>query len=210
MAKEDLPKRIEFFRRRGFSERTRNWESRLDLSTTDTVPFQGYVDNALKEGITFTTLAEEHRRGQDSLRKIHELVQLIQADMPREADFTPLSYKDWDTFSLKNPQLLPDGYFLAKDGPNYVGMSNVHRIDTEPGLLNQDDTGVRRECRGRGIATALKLKVIEFGKKNGYRTLRTWNDSSNGPMLAVNTKLGFKRQVGWVMMEKILRSESMT
>jgi len=27
-------------------------------------------------------------------------------------------------------------------------------------------------------------------------------------MLAVNTKLGFKRQVGWIMMEKILRSES--
>jgi hypothetical protein len=29
-------------------------------------------------------------------------------------------------------------------------------------------------------------------------------------MLAVNAKLGFKRQVGWIMMEKILRSESMT
>jgi RimJ/RimL family protein N-acetyltransferase len=155
-----------------------------------------------------TTLAEEQLKGQDSLRKIHELVQLITADMPREADFTPLTYDAWETFSLKNPQLLPEGYFIAKYGPHYVGMSNVHRIDTEPGVLHQDDTGVRREYRGRGIATALKLKVIEFGKKNGYRTIKTWNDSSNAPMLAVNTKLGFKRQVGWIMMEKILRSES--
>ena len=208
MAKEDLPKRIEFFRRRGFIEKTKNWESRLDLLTADTAPFQRYIDKALKGGITFTTLAEEQRHGQDSLRKIHELVQRIQADMPRETDFTPLTYEQWESFSLKNPQLVPEGYFIAKEGPNYVGMSNVHRIDTEPGLLNQDDTGVRREYRGRGIATALKLKVIDFGKKNGYRTLRTWNDSSNAPMLAVNTKLGFKRQVGWVMMEKILRSES--
>jgi len=208
MVKEDLPRRMEFFQRRGFVEKSRNWESRLDLTAADTARFGGYIENALKEGITFTTLAEEQPRGQNSLKKIHELVQLITADMPREADFTPLTYEQWETFSLRNPQLLPDGYFLAKDGPNYVGMSNVHRIDTEPGLLNQDDTGVRREYRGRGIATALKLKVIEFGKKNGYRTLRTWNDSSNGPMLAVNTKLGFKRQVGWVMMEKILRSES--
>jgi GNAT superfamily N-acetyltransferase len=208
MAKEDLPKRIEFFRRRGFSERTRNWESRLDLSTTDTIPFQRYVDKALKDGITFTTLAEEHRQGQGSLRKIHELVQLIQADMPREADFTPLSYEDWDTYSLKNPQLLPDGYFLAKDGSNFVGMSDVHRIDSEPGVLNQDDTGVIREYRGRGIATALKLKVIDFGKKNGYRTIKTWNDSVNASMLAINNKLGFKRKVGWILMEKILRSES--
>jgi len=208
MSKEDLPKRMEFFRRRGFVERTRNWESRLDLSTANAAPFQRYLDNALKEGIAFATLAEEQRHGQDALRKIHELVQLIQADMPREADFTPLAYSDWETYSLKNPQLLLDGYFLAKDGPNYVGMSDVHRIDSEPGVLNQDDTGVIREYRGRGIATALKLKVIEFGKKNGYRTIKTWNDSGNSPMLTINIKLGFKRQVGWVMMEKILRSES--
>lgn len=40
MSKEDLPKRIEFFQRRGFSERTRNWESRLDLSTANNAPFQ--------------------------------------------------------------------------------------------------------------------------------------------------------------------------
>jgi len=207
MAKEDLSKRIEFFRRRGFSERTRNWESRLDLSTADTAPFQRYVDKALKVGITFTTLAEEHRHGQDSLKKIHELVQLIQADMPREAEFSPLNYDEWDTYSLKNPQLLPDGYFLAKDGSNFVGMSDVHRIDSEPAVLNQDDTGVIREYRGRGIATALKLKVIDFGKKNGYRTIKTWNDSVNAPMLAINNKLGFKRQVGWILMEKVLRSE---
>src|SRR5207253_11265618 len=71
MAKEDLSKRIEFFRRRGFSERTRNWEYRLDLSTADTAAFQRYVDKALKAGITFTTLAEEHGHGQHSFKKIH-------------------------------------------------------------------------------------------------------------------------------------------
>jgi GNAT superfamily N-acetyltransferase len=206
--KEDLAKRIEFFQRRGFVERTRNWESRLDLTTANAAPFQAYMDKVLKEGITITTLAQEQQHGDDSLRKIHELVQLIQADMPREADFTPLSYKDWVTFSMKNPQLLPEGYFIAKDGQNYVGMSDVHRIDTEPGVLQQDDTGVIREYRGRGIATALKLKITEFGQRNGYRMIKTWNDSVNAAMLAVNVKLGFKRQVGWIMMEKILRLDS--
>src|SRR5438034_8963132 len=92
MAKEDLPRRIEFFQRRGFSERTRNWESRLDLSTANTPPFHGYIDKGLKDGIAFTTLAEEQRHGQESLRKIHELVELIQADMPRGSESTPLSY----------------------------------------------------------------------------------------------------------------------
>ena len=208
MIKEDLSQRMEFFRRRGFSEKSRGWESRLDLATADAAPFAGYVEKALKERIKFTTLAEEQPRGQESLRKIHELVQLITADMPREADFTPLTYEQWETFSLKNPRLLPEGYFIAKDGPNYIGMSNVHQVDSEPGVLHQDDTGVIREYRGRGIATALKLKVIEFAKRNGYRSIKTWNDSGNAPMLAINTKLGFKRQVGWIMMEKILLSES--
>ena len=207
MIKEDLPKRMEFFRRRGFTEKARNWESRLDLTTANTAPLQGYVDKVRSEGITLTTLAEEERRDPDSLKQIHELVQLTQADMPREADFTPLSYEDWVTFSMKNPQLLPEGYILAKDGQNYVGMSDVHRIDTEPGVLQQDDTGVIREYRGRGIATALKLKITEFGQRNGYRTIKTWNDSVNAAMLAVNIKLGFMRQVGWIMMEKILCSD---
>ena len=208
MTKEDLPKRVEFFQRRGFSEKARNWESRLDLTTANTAQFQGYVDKVRSEGITFTTLDEEQRRDPGSLRQIHELVQLIQADMPREADFTPMSYEDWTTYSMKNPQLLAEGYVLAKDRERFVGMSDVHRIDSEPGILNQDDTGVIREYRGRGIATALKLKVIDFGKQNGYRMIKTWNDSINAAMLAVNIKLGFKRQVGWIMMEKILRSDS--
>jgi mycothiol synthase len=210
MTKEDLPKRLEFFRRRGFSEKTRNWESRLDLTIAETAPFQRYIDRLLKEGITFTTLAQEQQHGENSLRKIHELVQLVQADMPREADFTPLSYENWVSYSMKNPQLLPEGYIIAKDGPKYVGMSDVHRIDTEPGVLQQDDTGVIREYRGRGIATALKLKVTEFGQRNGYRMIKTWNDSVNAAMLAVNVKLGFKRQVGWILMEKTLHSESIT
>jgi GNAT superfamily N-acetyltransferase len=47
--KEDLAKRIEFFQRRGFVERTRNWESRLDLSAAKTEPFQEYLDNVGKE-----------------------------------------------------------------------------------------------------------------------------------------------------------------
>jgi GNAT superfamily N-acetyltransferase len=208
LIKEDLPQRIEFFKKRGFSEKTRLWESRLDLTTFDAAPFRSYVEKSLKEGITFTTLAEEQPRGQESLGKIHELVQLIAADMPREAPFTPLTYEQWETFSLKNPQLLAEGFIIAKDGGKYVGLSNVHRIDTEPNVLHQDDTGVIREYRGRGIATALKLKVIEYGKKNGYRMVKTWNDSDNWPILTVNTKLGFKRQVGWIMMEKMLRSKT--
>ncbi len=54
---------------------------------------------------------------------------------------------------------------------------------------------------------ALKLKGIDFAKRSGYDTIETMNASNNAPMLALNTKLGFKRQVGWISMEKDLTSD---
>ena len=204
MNREDLPRHREFFLKRGFQEKMRDWESRLDLSTVNLSEFRGLFEKMLSEGITFTTLAEERRHGTSSLRKLHELVQLITADMPREVAFTPLSYEQWEALEFNSPRLLPEGYVIAKHGSDFVGLSVVYGNEKDPRNLTQGDTGVRREFRGRGIATALKLKVIEFAQKNGYEKVKTWNDSTNAAMLAVNTKLGFKRQVGWIRMEKIL------
>lgn len=208
LVKEDLTIRVQFFKKRGFYERQTLWESFLDLTKSDPAKLRQYMDNATKQGITFTTLAEERSKGEGALRQIHELVQKIAADMPREAPFTPISDEQWQTISLANPRLLPDGFIIAKDGPRYVGMSNVMRNETTPKILAQDDTGVVREYRGRGIATALKLKISEYALNNHYTTIKTWNDSTNAAMLAVNTKLGFKRKVGWIMMEKNLRPDA--
>jgi GNAT superfamily N-acetyltransferase len=203
---EHLPKQQEFYLHRGFNEVVRAWESRLDPKDVDTGKLQNYVENALRQGITFTTLGEEQKRGR-SLRGLYELVQLITADMPRAGStFTPISYVQWQTLTFNSPRLLPEGYIIAKHGDEHVGVSIVFKNETEPKILSQDDTGVRREYRGRGIAIALKVKIIEFAKKHGYEIIRTGNDSSNVPMLAINDKLGFKKHTGWIRMERILRS----
>jgi len=201
---EKLPRLTEFYQRRGFEEKMKAWESRLDVLTVDLEKFRDYNEKVLRQGITITNLAEERKNGPDSLKSLHELVQLISADMPSPAPFTPISYEQWKAFELKNPSLLPEAYMIAKDGPKYVGLSTVWRLDKEPRGLVQGNTGVRREYRGRGIAVALKLKVIDFARRNGYMKLKTWNASNNAPMLAVNTKLGFKREVGWITLEKAL------
>jgi len=203
-SKEDLPQLTRFYQKRGFAEKMKAWESRLDVRSIDLTRFQEYPERALRHGITFTNLAAERQNDQDSLRKLHELVQLISADMPSPAPFTPISFEQWKAFELKNPSLLPEGYMIAKDGSQYVGLSTVWRLEQEPRGLVQGNTGVRREYRGRGIAVALKLKVIDFAKRNSYEKVKTWNASNNAPMLAVNTKLGFKRGVGWITLEKEL------
>ena len=201
---EKLPWLTEFYQRRGFEEKMIAWESRLDVLTMDLEEFQDYPEKMAQQGITITNLAEERRNGPDSLKSLHELVQLISADMPSPAPFTPISYEQWKAFELRNPSLLPEAYMIAKDGPRFVGLSTVWHLDREPRSLIQGNTGVRREYRGRGIAVTLKLKVIDFARRNGYVKLKTWNASNNAPILAVNTKLGFKREVGWITLEKNL------
>lgn len=203
-SRENLPRLTLFYNHRGFEEKQRVWESRLDVTKVDASRFQDYVQRVEKSGIVLTNLADEKKKDPDSLKKLHELVQLISADIPQPEPFTPIAYEQWETFEIKNPNLLPEGYMIAKGGSKYVGLSTVWRIDLDPKGLGQGNTGVRREYRGKGIAVALKLKVIDFARRNGYTRVKTWNDSINEPMLAVNTKLGFKRETGWITLEKSL------
>jgi hypothetical protein len=49
---------------------------------------------------------------------------------------------------------------------------------------------------------ALKLEVIRFAKGYGASVIKTWNDSTNVGMLAINQELGFRRHVGLIRFEK--------
>lgn len=72
-----------------------------------------------------------------------------------------------------------DGCFLAVQGDCYVGCTGVI------------GTAVRPDFRGRGIATALKVRAITYARDHGVSTLST---SSGSPaMLHINERLGFRR-----------------
>jgi mycothiol synthase len=58
-------------------------------------------------------------------------------------------------------------------------------------------TAVRRAYRRRGIALALKVRSLEFGKANGYSSVQTENESNNRGMLAINDELGFVKNPAW-------------
>jgi GNAT superfamily N-acetyltransferase len=204
MLKEDMPKTLTFAKKLGFTEKKRAWESRLNPSEVDVASFQKYANKASGQGIKISTLSEEQARGPDSLRNLYLLSQELMADLPLPVPYTPVSYEQWESMELKNPSLIPDCYFIASDGPRYVGLSAALRSDKEPKTLYQILTGVRREYRHRGLAMALKLRVIDFAKRNQFDKIKTWNDTDNASILAVNTKLGFKREVGWITMEKNL------
>jgi len=205
-AREDHAHAIAFLRRFGFEERGRTVEWRLPVASVDPQRFAGYAARARQAGVEITTLAEELRRNPACLPAVYQAHCALDISAPREdPDLpTPVTYDDFLRDGVRHPQALLDGYFLGKMGDVYVGESALKRGDADPGVLWQQLTAVLPAYRGHGIATALKLRTIDYAQRHGYREIRTFNSSRNGPMLAINGKLGFVRQPAWV---DVIRAE---
>jgi ribosomal protein S18 acetylase RimI-like enzyme len=200
--RENMTRSIAFARKRGFSEKMRGWESTVDPYQVNTSGFEKYLIKVSQAGVEFSTLEQELRDDPECYMKLYELVQTAFRDVPIPDTPTDTPYDQWLAFEMKNPNLIPQAYMIAKDGNKYVGTSVVWRLKKEPRSLYQGLTGVLREYRGKGIAVALKLRVLDFARKNGFDNIRTFNASTNEGMLSINMKLGFKRDLAWITFEK--------
>ena len=55
---------------------------------------------------------------------------------------------------------------------------------------------------GKGVAMALKLQTVKYARANGYREIRTGNNTRNRPMLRINEAMGFQKQPVWIEFER--------
>nr|WP_275671769.1 GNAT family N-acetyltransferase [Paenibacillus ginsengarvi] len=79
---------------------------------------------------------------------------------------------------------------MAKYGDRYIGYSYFKKLNNEE--LQQGNTAVLKEYWNTGVATALKVRILQFGKDHGYRTIESGHRNNNIPMRIVNEqKLGF-------------------
>ncbi len=116
----------------------------------------------------------------------------IETDDPSHLEILKVSFSDFEARSLGR-QLLADGFLVAMDGEDLIGLTEPQPIDDDPTAIEQDMTGVRADHRGSGIAMALKVASATWAKNQGFASIRTYNARSNASMLAVNDRLGFKR-----------------
>jgi GNAT superfamily N-acetyltransferase len=201
-AREDSPRALEFLQKYGFAEVMRAWESRLNIQGFDFRKFAQYQERFAVAGLTISTLADERQRDSNCLRKLHELFVLIGEDVPHPDRYTPVEFEHFMRYNIEHPGAIPEGYFIAKDGEKYIGQSNLRLSKDEPKDLYQGLTGVRREYRGKSVAMVLKLKTVEYARQQGFALIKTWNESGNVGMLAINTKLGFVRRPAWITFAK--------
>jgi RimJ/RimL family protein N-acetyltransferase len=183
---------VRFLELQGFQEKLRNWQSVLELALAPDLP-PASADALHRGGAEITTLAEEGPDDPVVLDRVYALAAATLGDGPRMGAYAPPTRAQFAGMMLETPGFFPEGFFVARSADRYVGMSNLERMGPEPDRLHQVFTATHREFRGRGIATELKRRGIQFARDRGYRFLVTENDSLNAPIWAINQRLGYRR-----------------
>lgn len=203
-ATDRRPDDLRFYLERGFQERQRMVDQRLDITR-----FEDARLSVLEPaGIEIITLAEEGPDDPAVRRATWQLDADCMRDVPLVGEFTPLGLEQWVARHITNERALPEAFFLAREGGAYVGLSFCQPSLEEEGVLWQQLTGVRREWRGRGVGRALKLCSIRYAVDHGYREIRTYNDVLNRAILALNGAVGFRPYQHWIELVKALPAGS--
>ncbi len=195
---------VHFFQRHGFEEIQRMIELRLDLRAFDPDWFLPLRQQLDAQGLTIRTLRHEVQANPACWDQLQELQNVVLPDWP---DYDPglVQRLEGDTFRryLEAFHVIPDGFFIAKDGLHYIEYSGLAlREGDAPEVVENSGTAVRREYRGRHLATVLKLQCLAYAKQQGYRSAAT--RSANPTMVRINENLGFRRLPGEVRLLKTL------
>lgn len=205
-AREDYTRGVRFLADRGYVEEMRDWESRMDPRSLDFEKWSGAREKVAAQGIVCKSLAELAETDLEWKQKLFEMDWLITLDMPSPDVLTKPTFEHFEKTTLQNPSFLPTAWFIALDGDQYVGESALWKSTTDDSLY-VGATGVLREYRRRGIATALKLHAIAHAASVGCPLIKTWNAQSNRAMLSINEALGFEKQPAWISYAKTLKTE---
>jgi GNAT superfamily N-acetyltransferase len=177
------------------------------MANADVSPLPALVRRLADEGISISTLAEERLRDPRCVQKLYELETVLREDDPARSQLALPAYNAREALMwLEMPYVIPDAYFIAKHGDEYIGVSDVSLFEAMPGGLTHGFTGVRRDYRRRGLATALKLNGIIYAQTNGYGIIQSFNRPQQTAIRALNEKLEFKLTFESLMLETCLRT----
>lgn len=182
---------LEFLERRGFGIVLRRPVSRLDVRSFDSSRILPASGSFVRGAISIAALSDLMPAVADWKRRCWDLEWEVVQDIPMSDAPTRPTFERYAQL-LEVPEFEPDSWFVARHGDAWVGMSTLSTDPSAPGVFFTGITGVRRAYRRRGIATALKLRGIEFARSRGGRTIETDNEENN-PMLDLNLALGFER-----------------
>jgi ribosomal protein S18 acetylase RimI-like enzyme len=201
---ENIPG-MEWLKQLGFLPVKQDWPVSFFPQEMDLTALQDAVEGVAAQGIVITTLAQERRADANCLPRLHALYVTLNAGVPGQENESGPTLEQF-LHEQDEPDAIPDAYFIAKDGPEYVGLSYLRPRDAdtncvEPGNAQQCLTAVLPAYRRRGIALAMKVQVLQYARAHGYRRVLTY--SANPAMRALNNRLG-GRPGPWLIFRKTL------
>jgi len=199
--RKDDPRSVRFAEQQGFSEMRTTWMSELDLTAESPVAPEDRTAGIEHDGIRLTTLAREGPKREEVRRRVYDLWAETGRDVPRMGDYTPMTY-DLFLTEFDGPTMIPEAFFIACHEEKYVACSHLERNLAGGDSVIVGYTGTLPAYRSRGLATELKRRTVEWARSQGIHYLRTFNDSLNHPIWAINEKVGFHRVVEWSQRER--------
>jgi mycothiol synthase len=205
-AKEDRPQSVRFLEKRGFQEVIRDVPSELDIKAFDLTRFAGLEDRFRANGVEIKTLSELEN-DPDRNQKLYDLDWDLSMAVPGDlaAGMGRRGLDKYIEYAIAGPSAIPEGFFVAVKGDEYIGLSHVLLVEKGVSLY-QGLTGVKPEYQRQGIGMGLKIRCIAYAKANGYKLIKAENDSKNRPMLSMNVKLGYLRKPDLITFEKQIQS----
>jgi len=192
---EDDADSLRWVDRRGFREVGRSSRLVLDLTAIDAPAV------APPAGVEIVSWAERPELGPELYEVACDALPYIPG---REATQTD-PYETWLARDMLGANDSAEATFIAIADGEVAGYAKLS-LPSEPGatVARHDITGVKREFRRRGIASALKRAEIAWAKRAGYETLETENEARNEPIRLLNEKHGYAVRPGLVVLRDSL------
>jgi mycothiol synthase len=199
------PEGLRFAERHGYREFHRRYDSYIDVQAFDPAAFEDPKVVTARAGARIDRYDVLEGEATDKIafqRGVYESLAATQADIPRPEPLPPPPpfeavrevYFEGDTFSH-------DCSVVAMRDGKAVGISITTINPT--GIAYTVYTGVDRAERGKGLALAMKLAILDRLKRRGTKQFGTTNDEANAPMRGINKRLGYVPAPPTIEVEKV-------
>ncbi|MET9776691.1 GNAT family N-acetyltransferase [Streptomyces sp. NPDC006367] len=177
----DEPAALAFAERHGYERRRSAHFLRLGLANATLPPLW-----SPPPGVELRTAADFA----DDPRPVFELDAETVADEPSDVDVEFTDYEAWLAETWRHPLLNRELTTVVVADGRPVAFSVAYTDGNA--RYSTAMTGTVRSHRGRGLAKLAKTDSLHRARAAGYTEAYTGNDTDNGPMLAINTWLGYE------------------
>ncbi|MBO0887057.1 MAG: GNAT family N-acetyltransferase [Acidimicrobiales bacterium] len=191
----DWPGGQSFAEARGFVPDRRLLQFAIDPSTLEVRELERRTAEASRLGVRVTSLAELPVTMGPVLRRLF----LDAGEGAPGHDPGPVvAASTFDRVIMDNPLLDRELSTVVFDGDRPVALCWL-KGDRHLDRYAIEFTGTLPGWRGRGLASLAKLAALDRARRAGVHRVGTANDEDNGPMLAINRRLGHRQLAGLIM-----------